>query len=415
MLRPFFGEFLINPVPLHLDLNFCSHNCFYCFANLNNPIRRFDTNILKYRNIKKKKSFVSFLLNQDYPIIVSNTSDPLAVSNKDTFIELHRLLYEEQGISFAYQTKTGNKELEDLILNDKPTSFYVTFTSDNNDLLSKSESGAPSYEHKLEFIQKAKQKGHFVCIGVNPFIHYWWKNFDRFVKIIYDIGIRHVWLGDLHLNYKQIANMSNHTKKVFKQEIQEGTAKKNKGQNFLYDIAVSALSEAGINSFIGTTSEFFNFWHEYRKNNHGFKTLDCWYGYLNEKFKGEPVLFSFSDLYKWLDLPIFESSLFHSYLEKQGQTIRNSLHETTDAKNFKDVLEWQFRFMELRSYLEEDFIYINGYWKNGKKESDKKLTASDVELDLDENRRFKLVFAPKIKTQNILWNNVENYYTIGGD
>ena len=42
MIEPYFGEFLINPVPLELSFNYCSHKCAYCFANLNKPDRQFD-------------------------------------------------------------------------------------------------------------------------------------------------------------------------------------------------------------------------------------------------------------------------------------------------------------------------------------------------------------------------------------
>jgi len=41
-IRVYTGELLKSPVPLHLDMNWCSHGCFYCFANLNRPNRRLD-------------------------------------------------------------------------------------------------------------------------------------------------------------------------------------------------------------------------------------------------------------------------------------------------------------------------------------------------------------------------------------
>lgn len=39
MLDVYYGEFLINPIPLELSLNYCSHKCAYCFANVNQPGR----------------------------------------------------------------------------------------------------------------------------------------------------------------------------------------------------------------------------------------------------------------------------------------------------------------------------------------------------------------------------------------
>ncbi|MFH1058314.1 MAG: hypothetical protein V1797_06470 [Pseudomonadota bacterium] len=41
-LRTYTGEYLVSPVPLHLDLDICSHACWWCFSRLNNPDRLAD-------------------------------------------------------------------------------------------------------------------------------------------------------------------------------------------------------------------------------------------------------------------------------------------------------------------------------------------------------------------------------------
>jgi hypothetical protein len=36
------NELTISPIPIELSLNFYSHSCHFCFANLNAPNRRTD-------------------------------------------------------------------------------------------------------------------------------------------------------------------------------------------------------------------------------------------------------------------------------------------------------------------------------------------------------------------------------------
>lgn len=38
-IRLYTGEFLISPIAMELAMNFCSHACTFCFANLNKPKR----------------------------------------------------------------------------------------------------------------------------------------------------------------------------------------------------------------------------------------------------------------------------------------------------------------------------------------------------------------------------------------
>ena len=41
-LDTYWGEFLTSPAPMELSLNYCSHGCEYCFANINTPDRKAD-------------------------------------------------------------------------------------------------------------------------------------------------------------------------------------------------------------------------------------------------------------------------------------------------------------------------------------------------------------------------------------
>jgi DNA repair photolyase len=59
LIEPYWGEFLISPIPLELSLNYCSHKCAYCFANLNDPKRTSD--------VKAIMRFLSDYLERETP------------------------------------------------------------------------------------------------------------------------------------------------------------------------------------------------------------------------------------------------------------------------------------------------------------------------------------------------------------
>ena len=77
------NSFLQNPVPLQLTLNYCSHACSFCFANVNNPQRKADLkgilSILK--NHRNRTDIVSYYLKEKYPILISNNIDPFSKNN----------------------------------------------------------------------------------------------------------------------------------------------------------------------------------------------------------------------------------------------------------------------------------------------------------------------------------------------
>ena len=59
MITLFAGEFMLVPEALDVSHNWCSHNCGYCFANLNKPDRRIDpqklfNQITNFRHQKTK-------------------------------------------------------------------------------------------------------------------------------------------------------------------------------------------------------------------------------------------------------------------------------------------------------------------------------------------------------------------------
>ena len=110
MLVPYFGEFMVSVVPLELHLNYCSHKCAFCFANLNSPDRRADVKqimalLTKYRT---RRTLEAKLLQWGFPTLFSNLVDPFAVSNARQALPLIEV-YQQLGLPLAYQTKGAGK------------------------------------------------------------------------------------------------------------------------------------------------------------------------------------------------------------------------------------------------------------------------------------------------------------------
>jgi len=104
----FFGEFLISPIPLELSLNYCSHVCAYCFANLNDRGRQADIGaVMRFFNeLPSRTSLQSHLVREGYPILFSNRVDPFATSNVKLSLPLLEIM-RTLDIPVAIQTKGG--------------------------------------------------------------------------------------------------------------------------------------------------------------------------------------------------------------------------------------------------------------------------------------------------------------------
>jgi len=74
MITPYFGEFLIIPMPLELSLERCSNACHYCFSNLNGyELKSSHKSILnQIKGFSTGKNHAAQLLRDGYPICFSN-------------------------------------------------------------------------------------------------------------------------------------------------------------------------------------------------------------------------------------------------------------------------------------------------------------------------------------------------------
>ena len=214
MITPYSGEFLISPIALEMSMNYCSHSCAYCFANLNKPDRAFDFDafVKQIRGIETRKDLTSYFLKNKYPILLSNKVDPFATSNRYQTLSVTEILL-ANGNPISWQTKGGDALIIQQVLDmlgDIKHHWYISISFMDDALRKKIEPGAPSIESRFELAQHLIELGHSVSIGLNPLVPQWFSYDDltAFMQKCKDIGITDIWAETLHLNSKQEANLS---------------------------------------------------------------------------------------------------------------------------------------------------------------------------------------------------------------
>lgn len=380
-IRPYTGEYLVSPVPVHLGLNYCSHNCFYCYANLNNPDRRADYNkVINVANAvangKPMKNLSVRYLQAGYPIMVSNDSDPFAKSNFEQFASIFDV-FTDIGTRFVFQTRGGNKA-KNVLSRSKPTCVYISFTSDDNNIISRAEVGAPDFDQRKDLALFAKQYGHHVIIGINPYVADWWRDIDCFVTWLKDNGFGHVWLGEMHINHMQKPKIKSRPAKEFANII-EMACKKKKDQAD-YEYLLEQLKQADINVYDAISSTKGDFWQPYFDLNFPFfPTLDSFFTELRRH--GRTVAFNFDFFDEYANVfPDWEGSEFSGYLASIGRSLRN-IGYPSSANNFKQVHETLWRIADFPTRLRHGDLF---------------LATDDGSLVIDEQGRSILVYRPGI-------------------
>lgn len=376
-IRPYTGEYLVSPVPVHLGLNYCSHNCFYCYANLNNPDRRADYNkVINVANAvangKQMKNLSVRYLQEGYPIMVSNDSDPFAKSNFEQFASIFDV-FTDIGTRFVFQTRGGAKA-KNVLSRSKPTAVYISFTSDDNDIIARAETGAPNFNQRKELALFAKEYGHHVIIGLNPYVPEWWKDIDGFIHWLKGNGLNYVWYGEMHISHMQRPKIKSRPAKEFIDVINIA-CKKSKDQT-AYEYLLSELDKADINVYDAITATKGNFWQPYFDLGFPFfPTIDTFFSELREH--GKTVAFSFDYFDEQTNVfPEWEGSEFSGYLAGIGRSLRN-IGYPSNANNFKQVHETLWRIVDFPTRLRHDDLF---------------LVTDDGSLILDEKGRHILVY-----------------------
>ena len=379
-IRPYTGEYLVSPVAVHMGLNWCTHACFYCFANLNRPQRRADyAGIQQFLGkVQRKapgKDIAAMLALAGHPILTSNDSDPFAKSNGEQNLELMRAMM-DQGLRFSFQTRGGEGAIP-MLERHPPTMVYISFTTDREAVRKQAEPGAPSFEARKELALAAKAAGHHVVAGINPFFPPWWDDIEGFLDWLATHDIRHAWIGEPHLNYMQERAMSDKVRARFAGEIayfKAGHATRPPAWPHLRALC----DQIGINTFTGTTSAHGGFWEPYFALGYPqWPTLEGWFDHL--RAQGRAVAFTFDSFHAWADHTAgFASSGWKEYIAGIGRSIRN-VGGDQRANTLHDVHDFLWQVHEFPTRLRHDDVFI---------------AMQDGSIAADEQGRFVLVYAP---------------------
>ena len=219
MLTPYYGEFLIIPMPLEFSFNPCSNDCSYCFSNLNKYKNKTNEQSVlnKLSKFREKQDTVSKLLQKGYAICFSNKSDPFCASNIDFSIKFLEIAT-ELDIDIAYQTKCS-KRIPEILSFVKPAIWYVTLSQDNESARQRVEKNTIPIEERLKLIKEIVKKGHKVNVGINPFVPEWINNQEDFIKKIKDAGAYGITVEGLHFSHEQKVNFKNWQRQALGEEI----------------------------------------------------------------------------------------------------------------------------------------------------------------------------------------------------
>lgn len=263
--------------------------------------------------------------------------------------------------------------------------FYVSLSSDETALLKRMEPGAPSVEHRLEFIAEAVRRGHFVVVGLNPLIPAWWRDFDAALERLRGIGVRHIWKGELHFSRFQVDAMSPGLRERHADLIDYGQ-RKNKPDALVIDDYVRRADEMGFSVFDQGRGTKLGFWQPYFDLGFPFfPTLDGLFCELEKYGEGKPVCFDLSVFEAWAGKVQAPDglSIYRDYLQPYARSLRNK-KENMKCRSFSDVHKLEWRVMDYPTRLRSQYLCL-AVVKND---------AGGEDLLVDDNGRELLVYVP---------------------
>lgn len=323
-----------------------------------------------------------------------NDSDPFAQSNYSQFSSIFDM-YSDLGIRFCFQTR-GGQNAKKILAKSKPTMVYISFTSDQDDIIKKAETGSPSFEARKDLALFAKSCGHFVVIGLNPYQAEWWQDIYGFVDWLAENDLKHLWFGVMHLSHLQRPKIKAKQQEQFADVIAQASKKIKIADETkaLFDV----MDEKGINVFRGAVSTKGGFWDEYF--NLGFPffpTLDDFFTSLRQE--GERVAFTFNAFDEWANAyPNWQGSDFSDYLASIGRSLRN-VGYPSKANSFREVHQTLWRIMDFPTRLRHDDLFI---------------ATDGGDILLDNDNRPILIYQPNIDDPSIGFLEIDTCDTIIG-
>lgn len=353
MLTNYAGEFLVSPVPLELSMNYCSHKCAYCFANLNNPERAFDFDgfVRHIKNYKTRNDLTSYFLQNKYPVLISNKVDPFAQTNYRQTIAVLEILKANE-IPVVWQTKGGIGIAEALDISPDPACWYISISMLDEDIRKKIEPGAPSIEDRFILIEHLVSIGHSVNVGVNPLVEDWLPlaDLEKLCERLKSLGVNGVWIEALHLNNRQIANLTKKERTAIGEEIirSSNPLRFGSAENYIM-FACEVVKDSGLQVFSKQQPFRSDYFAKYHELYHG-KTFKTMQDFINWCFENKPNKseVTLSEFINFMDISFVndEYQAVDGYLYTVARNIHKMYCEATGRKrvsSFRELLSvyWQ--------------------------------------------------------------------------
>lgn len=345
----FYGEFMTSVTPTELSLNYCSHACPYCFANLNSEVRRDRDGVpLRYADVKnivnlirdchKRDSLEAYWLRNNYPVLISNKVDPFANSNYRQALPIMETLAALDK-PMAIQTK-GGRGIDDALEFMAPSVWYITIEMQDDEICRRIEPAAPSIESRFELIAKLRDKGHQVVIGMNPLTIEWMPHPERILQRCKDLGAWGVWIEMLHFNREQAAIA--HNNGVLPPEmIDRYKIKKFDAEVFGHFVRTRAIArDIGLETFSQGQGIYSNYFGVYRDTyEHTIPNLQDWVNHCHDSGWDGSRLISFQEYLDFFlsKLPVFQSP------QRLGHYIGSTAHQIPRqlGKKWSNWMDWR--------------------------------------------------------------------------
>ena len=290
-LNPYWGGLLGSSCAmLEMSLNWCSMGCSYCFANLNSPNRSANAKSILgiISDHQNRNTYTAYLLREKHPIVISNHVDPFADSNAHVALPILEVLT-ELDLPFTLQTKCGKHGYEALKFI-KPTVFYISIMTMDEDVLRRVEPGAPTAQERFKFIETARSMGHRVCVGINPCVPDWIGDPKPLCNTLAGLGVESVWIQPLHLSNRQIAAMTDRERAAIGETVLNRARKRRKDP--LVQQTLAATRQAALDVGLAVydsqqreRSDYFKPYKETYKNT--FPLMQDFVNYCYDTGKGE--------------------------------------------------------------------------------------------------------------------------------
>lgn len=371
---------LSSPVPIQFTGNYCSHNCSYCFANINNPKRKLDIKAVtsQLKNYKNRNDLPSYFLREKYPLLISNNIDPFSKSNQPFVSDL---IYQLQdiGVPVALATR-GGIGWQDISKNITPSVWYVSIPYQNDELRQKYEPQAPSVDERYQLIETIIKQGHKVILSINPFNPLFAPNPIEIIQKAEKLGVKSVIVNKLHLTPIQQSNLIPSHKEILGENLLIEAKTKGFTDEWL-SLAMGMYNyciENGLNLLGMDTGLSQNNFIEFKECYS--KTLPTIFDFMNWCFnnKNEGDLITFNDFFNFFEplLPNIDKADISKYIVNKAVTGDKDFYKKMSFKNILH-LYWEhpklnlglakhypaFSWAKKQTPTKLDFIYDNDHNK----------------------------------------------------